>query len=95
LANEQFNSYGSTQSGTLTLLIFVVQVAFFTVLIGASFGQQLLGIGIRSVSGGRIGVIQSILRTLLLALVIPALIWDRDGRGLHDKLTNAAVLRTR
>lgn len=87
--------YGSTQSGTFTLLIFVIQVSFFTALIGASFGQQILGVGIRAVNGTRLGVIQCVLRTVLLALVIPALIWDRDGRGLHDKLTNAVALRIR
>jgi uncharacterized RDD family membrane protein YckC len=33
------------------------------------------------------------LRTLLLFLLIPAVIWDRDGRGLHDRLTDTAVVR--
>jgi uncharacterized RDD family membrane protein YckC len=32
-------------------------------------------------------------RTALLALLLPALIFDRDGRGLHDRLTDTAVVR--
>jgi hypothetical protein len=33
------------------------------------------------------------LRTVLLLLVIPALVWDRDGRGLHDRLSRAVQVR--
>jgi hypothetical protein len=29
----------------------------------------------------------------LLALVVPALFSDWDGRGLHDRLSNTAVVR--
>lgn len=46
-----------------------------------------------SENGGRLGVLRVLLRTLLLALVIPALIWDRDGRGLHDRLARAVQVR--
>jgi uncharacterized RDD family membrane protein YckC len=28
-------------------------------------------------------------------LVIPAVIWDRDGRGMHDRLLGTVVVRTR
>ncbi|MDQ1739361.1 MAG: hypothetical protein QOE53_1013, partial [Pseudonocardiales bacterium] len=36
-----------------------------------------------------------LLRTVLLVLVIPAVVWDRDGRGLHDRLAGSAVVRAR
>jgi hypothetical protein len=32
-------------------------------------------------------------RTLLLMLVVPAVVWDRDGRGLHDRLSGTVELR--
>jgi uncharacterized RDD family membrane protein YckC len=32
---------------------------------------------------------------VLLLLFIPALIWDRDGRGLHDRAAGTVVLHTR
>ena len=32
-------------------------------------------------------------RTLLLFLLVPAVIFDRDGRGMHDRLTDTAVVR--
>ena len=35
--------------------------------------------------GGRIGMPRALLRGVLLALVVPALIMDGDRRGLHDR----------
>jgi uncharacterized RDD family membrane protein YckC len=88
-------TYGENKFGIYALAVFVTEVFFFTAIIGASFGQQILGIGIRKVSGAKLGVLPAALRTLLLALVVPPLIWDRDGRGLHDKLSQSVVVRTR
>ena len=34
-----------------------------------------------------------LLRTALLCLAVPALIWDRDGRGLHDRLARTVQVR--
>jgi hypothetical protein len=33
------------------------------------------------------------LRTLLILLVIPALVMDSDGRGLHDRIVGSRVIR--
>jgi uncharacterized RDD family membrane protein YckC len=35
----------------------------------------------------------ALMRTVLLGMVIPALIWDRDGRGLHDRASGVVVVR--
>jgi hypothetical protein len=32
-------------------------------------------------------------RTALLLLVIPAVVWDADGRGLHDRVAGTAIVR--
>jgi len=82
-------------ASVLTLQLFAVQSLIFTVLLGGSFGQALLGIGVRKVSGQRLGLFAVILRTGLLCLVFPALIWDRDGRGLHDQVARSVAVRTR
>jgi len=34
-----------------------------------------------------------LVRTVLLAVVIPALIWDRDTRGFHDKIAGTVLIR--
>ncbi len=40
-------------------------------------------------------MVQALTRTVLLCLFVPAVIWDRDGRGLHDKVPNTVVIRSR
>jgi hypothetical protein len=35
---------------------------------------------------------RAVVRTALLLILIPALIVDRDGRGLHDRLTDTVVI---
>ena len=34
-----------------------------------------------------------LVRTVLLCLAIPALIWDRDQRGLHDRGAGTVLVR--
>lgn len=34
-----------------------------------------------------------LVRTVLLCLVIPAVVWDADGRGLHDRTASTAIVR--
>jgi uncharacterized RDD family membrane protein YckC len=63
-----------------------------TVFTGASFGQWLLRIRIVSLRGGRVGVMQAAVRTALILLILPPLIFDREGRGLHDLATNTAAV---
>ena len=87
--------YGSPDFATVTMGIFAIQVGVLTCLSGASFGQKLLSISIVTITGGRLPVIKTLFRTLLVCLVVPALIWDRDARGFHDILCSSMVVRAR
>jgi uncharacterized RDD family membrane protein YckC len=73
--------------------LFVLEVWLLTWLGGASFGQRLTAMRVQRVDGGRLGPLRVLLRTVLILLVIPAVIWDRDGRGLHDKAAGSVVVR--
>ncbi len=33
-----------------------------------------------------------LLRTVLLGVLVPAVVWDRDRRGLHDKASGVVVV---
>lgn len=73
-------------------LITAVGVGVF----GASPGKTLLGIRVASVDAAAvIGIPRALLRTALIALVVPALIRDRDGRGWQDRAARTVVVRTR
>ena len=57
--------------------------------------MRLLGLRVASLTDGRPpGPLPTIGRTLLLMLLVPALVVDRDNRGLHDRLTGTVVVRT-
>ena len=85
--------YLSNSFRLLTLEIMFGQMVLFTALIGASFGQRLLRIRVASINGQRLGVGRVIVRTLLIFLVIPAVIWDRDGRGMHDRIVGSVSVK--
>ncbi len=73
-------------------LLTAVPVAIF----GASAGMTVLGIRVASIDNAVVvGVPRSLLRTFLVALVVPALVRDADGRGWHDRATRTVVVRTR
>jgi uncharacterized RDD family membrane protein YckC len=76
-----------------TLLVFAVVQIVFLPTIGGSPGHRLVGLRVVAMNGGWIGIWRPVLRTLLLILVIPAVIWDPDQRGLHDKAAGTMVIR--
>ena len=75
-----------------TLVFAIVQIAFIPT-IGGSPGHLVFGMRVQRVTGGWPGIWRPALRTLLLVLVIPAVIWDADGRGLHDKAAGTVLVR--
>ena len=69
--------------------------------IGFTIGHRLLGLQVRVlgrpgegvVDGVIVGFWRSTVRTVLLCLVIPAVVWDGDGRGLHDRAAGPVITR--
>jgi len=62
--------------------------------LGSTIGHRLLGIRVVRLDGAIAGPILALIRTSLLAVVIPAVIWDRDTRGFHDKIAGTVTIRT-
>ena len=86
--------FGQGRSGSWwPLLVFAIENVVLLSTLGSTFGQRLLGLRLVSLGGGRATVVQVLLRTFLLCLAIPALIWDRDQRGLHDKAAQTVLVR--
>lgn len=88
-------TYGSPESSFGILGIFALEVIVLTWLTTASFGQRILGICVLTVTGGRLSLPRVALRTLLICLVIPAVVYDSDGRGLHDRIVGSRVFLSR
>ncbi|AUG76848.1 RDD family protein [Kitasatospora sp. MMS16-BH015] len=75
-----------------TPLFYVVTVVLMATT-GTTVGKRLFGLRVVRLNGGRASIPQVLLRTLLLCLVVPALVWDRDTRGLHDKAVGTVEVR--
>jgi uncharacterized RDD family membrane protein YckC len=83
-----------TGSSWGALAVFAVENLLLLPTLGATFGMRLLGIGVVRLDSGRpLTVPAAAVRTVLLCLAVPALVWDRQYRGLHDKAVGSAVVR--
>ncbi|HEY0938050.1 MAG TPA: RDD family protein, partial [Trebonia sp.] len=81
------------QAQWVSLLLFLAEVYLLTAVSGLTVGKRLLGLRAVRTDGSRPGFKWAALRTLLLLVVIPACLTDRDGRGLHDRASDTVVVR--
>lgn len=92
-----FNQFALPTEAGLTqfapMLVFVLLQIIFIPVVGGSPGHRIVGLRLVRMDGGWIGVWRPIVRTLLLIVVIPAVIWDADQRGLHDKAVGTVLIR--
>ncbi|WP_345035697.1 RDD family protein [Streptomyces sannanensis] len=79
--------------GNLALGIFFVMSVLTVGTLGSTPGKRILGLRVVAEDGGRPGLVWVLVRSVLLCLALPALIWDRDGRGLHDRLSRSVQVR--
>ncbi len=82
---------GGDPWGTLGLFAALHVVTLGTV--GASPGHALVGLRLVRLDGGWAGPVPALVRTVLLCLVVPPLVYDRDQRGLHDRLARTVLVR--
>lgn len=76
----------------IPLLCWFGLVVVSTAASGASLGQRALRLRVVRLDRRRVGVPRALLRTALIALVIPPLISTRQGRGLHDLAAGTAAV---
>ncbi|WP_431975059.1 RDD family protein [Micromonospora haikouensis] len=80
------------RDGWAPVAVLIVEYGFFLGLFAQTPGMYVTRIRCLSwADGGRIGLGRALLRGLLLALVVPALIMDEHRRGLHDRLTGSVI----
>ena len=84
--------YGSADYAIATLAIFAFEIIVLTWLTGSSFGQRILGIAVVSETGRRLPLWRIIVRTALICVVIPALVYDSQRRGLQDLAVGSRVV---
>lgn len=88
-----FGPYNSATYSWGTIAVFAVMQILFIPTLGGSVGHRLLGLRVVPLVGGWVGFWRPVVRTILLLLVIPVLVWDSDQRGFHDKIAGTVLIR--
>jgi uncharacterized RDD family membrane protein YckC len=79
--------------GWAPVLILILLYGLGVGLVAQTLGMWVMRIRCVRVTDGRpVGVPRALLRGVLLALVVPALVMDGDRRGLHDRAAGTIVL---
>ncbi|MFI9149213.1 RDD family protein [Streptomyces sp. NPDC053367] len=86
------DGYGQA-TGNWALLIFLALSILTVGTVGSTPGKRLFGLRVIAVDTRAVSPVRALVRSVLLCLAVPALIWDRDGRGLHDRLAGTVEVR--
>jgi uncharacterized RDD family membrane protein YckC len=89
------HSWSDHLPGSWSLIPLAVNYLVGCTLAGGTLGMYLLKLRLGRVDqpGSRVGTGRVLLRTVLLFLFVPAVVFDRDGRGMHDRFSDTAVVR--
>ena len=74
------------------LVLFVAVNLLFLSLFGATPGQFVLRVRVLPVSGRSPMILRAAVRTVLMLLLLPAVVWNRDAQPLHDVVAGTAVV---
>jgi uncharacterized RDD family membrane protein YckC len=88
-----FAGVASQRETTILLALFALENLLLLSTTGYTLGHRIVGLRVLSLDGQRARPFQVLVRTLLLCLFLPALFWDKDGRGLHDKAAGTLIVR--
>jgi uncharacterized RDD family membrane protein YckC len=90
-------TFGLVSMATLSTAVLIVWFVLGSIsvrLFGFTPGQLACGLLVVPVDGREhVGIGRAVVRGLLIALVIPAVVTDSDLRGLQDRATNTAIVR--
>ena len=91
-----FVEFGESSMGAVVFLVFTAQYLIFTALGGATPGHRIMGLKIVRFSDGQMPTpIQALIRTSLLVIILTAITFDQNGRGINERLSNTVLVKTR
>lgn len=83
----------SRYASLYVLLVFVLESAVLTAFAGGSFGQLATRLRVVRRDGRPLDLLRALLRQVMVALVVPPLVFRPDGRGLHDMTVGTTTVR--
>jgi uncharacterized RDD family membrane protein YckC len=92
-----FFSEGTSSPAPLVVpTIFFAQYLIFASLGGATPGHRIVGLKIVRFTDGQMPTpVQALIRTVLLVIVVTAITFDQNGRGINERLSNTVLVKTR
>jgi hypothetical protein len=79
-----------------TLAIFFVETFLLTAFGGATAGHRAIRVKVINFqSGASPTLLQALTRTVLLCLVVTAITYDENGRGIHERLSGTKLFDLR
>jgi uncharacterized RDD family membrane protein YckC len=91
LGTDLWSGTGAAQWAPL--LAFATERWLLTSLSGGSAGQLVTRVRVVRTDGSRLDPGRALVRTVLLCLVIPPVVYNRDQRGLHDLAADSVSVR--
>lgn len=87
---------GTSEFGFWILGTWLVITVLTVAVIGSSPGHLALAMRVaRTDMAPQVGVPKALLRTVMIAVVLPPFFLDADGRGWHDRASTTIVVRVR
>jgi uncharacterized RDD family membrane protein YckC len=77
------------------LLVFFLENVVLVGTLGSTVGHRVMGLHVGKVSGAPAGPVAALIRSTLLCIFVPAVVWDKDSRGMHDRLAGTVIRRMR
>ena len=79
--------------GSKALVVLAAEYLVLVTLGGSSFGHRFVGLKVvRFSDGGAVTPLQALIRTILMVIVITAITFDENGRGVNERLSNTVLV---
>jgi hypothetical protein len=89
-------AFGLLGQPRLTLPVFFLETLILTAFGGATAGHRLIRVKVIDFqTGANPTPWQALIRTVLLCLVITAITYDENGRGIHERLSRTRLFDLR
>jgi uncharacterized RDD family membrane protein YckC len=80
--------------GGTVLIVVAIEYLVLVSFGGSSFGHRIVGLKVvRFSDGGAVTPLQSLIRTMLMIIIITAITFDENGRGINERLSNTVLVK--
>jgi uncharacterized RDD family membrane protein YckC len=84
----------SRGAGGTVLIVLALEYLTLVTLGGSSFGHRIVGLKVvRFSDGGAVTPLQALIRTALMIIIITAITFDENGRGVNERLSNSVLIK--